>query len=210
MELDRLRSAVEGRTPGIQDARGEFAVLLALTRCPEGYSLLYEVRSDDIDRQPGEVCFPGGAMEPGETPLECALRETREELGIGEDMIDVFGPLDIFHPPCGIVIRPFLSVLRPGALETMQPCPAEVKETFLVPLSELEHPFEYRYPAHRQLGEDFPYDMVGIKKDYGWQPISEELVVYRHDGHTIWGFTALMTRAFMKLRRECLGQEGSL
>ena len=44
--------------------------------------LLFEVRADTLDRQPGEVCFPGGHMESGETPAACALRETEEELSI--------------------------------------------------------------------------------------------------------------------------------
>ena len=68
------------------------AVLLPLAEGPEGWQVLFEVRAAGIS-QPGEVCFPGGRIEPGETPEEAALRECREELDIrvavGEPFMEV-------------------------------------------------------------------------------------------------------------------------
>ena len=81
-ELDRLRRRYGGRTPGLLGARRSYAVLCPLVERPEGLHLLYEVRSAALHRQPGEVCFPGGQVEAGETPEQCALRETEEELSI--------------------------------------------------------------------------------------------------------------------------------
>ena len=52
--------------PKVQDVTGEYAVLVPLVERPEGLCLLYEVRADTLGRQPGEVCFPGGRLEPGE------------------------------------------------------------------------------------------------------------------------------------------------
>lgn len=199
MNIERFLDKARGRNPGIMDSRGDFSVLLLLVKVNGEYNLLYEVRSDHIDSQPGEVCFPGGAMEPGESPGRCAMRETWEELGITSDMIDVSFRLDTFHPACGIVIRPFVGILDPRALERLKPNPDEVKEVFLVPLRELRDPLEYTYPAIRQLDDDFPFEEVGITRDYKWRNIMEELVLYRHSGHAIWGFTALMTRSLMKL-----------
>lgn len=57
-------------------------MLVPLVERPEGLCLLYEVRADTLGRQPGEVCFPGGRIEGVESPEECALRETEEELSI--------------------------------------------------------------------------------------------------------------------------------
>ena len=56
--------------------RGEFAVLAPLVRVDGETHLLFEVRALHMRRQPGEVCFPGGQIEEGETPLEAAVRET--------------------------------------------------------------------------------------------------------------------------------------
>ena len=64
------------------DATGQYSVLVPLVEREGGLSLLYEVRAGSLRRQPGEVCFPGGRLEGAESPEECALRETWEELGI--------------------------------------------------------------------------------------------------------------------------------
>ena len=82
MTADDFKARWAGHEPGPQDLTGEYAVLVPLVERPEGRCLLYEVRASSLDRQPGEVCLPGGRMEPGEDPVACALRETWEELAI--------------------------------------------------------------------------------------------------------------------------------
>ncbi len=57
------------------------AVLIPIVREKTGAAFLMEVRSQNV-WQPGEICFPGGHIEAGETPIGTALRETKEELGI--------------------------------------------------------------------------------------------------------------------------------
>ena len=78
---EALRRRYAGRAPGLLGAERACAVLCPLVETPEGPSLLYEVRAASL-RQGGEVCFPGGWMEAGEGPVQCALRETWEELSI--------------------------------------------------------------------------------------------------------------------------------
>ena len=76
-ELEALRRRYGGYAPGLLGARRSYAVLVPLLRTADGLRLLFEVRAAAL-RQGGEVCFPGGRMEPGETPEECALRDTEE------------------------------------------------------------------------------------------------------------------------------------
>ena len=79
MNRDALQTLLQNREPGLMDATGRYAVLVPLAQGPKGPSLLYEVRAKTLRRQPGEVCFPGGRLEKGERPEQCALRELEEE-----------------------------------------------------------------------------------------------------------------------------------
>jgi len=94
MELDALTRLLARRQPGLMDATGRYAVLVPMVEGEEGLSLLYEVRAHTLRRQPGEVCFPGGRLEPGEDAVSCALRETWEELGIPRPAVEVVAELD--------------------------------------------------------------------------------------------------------------------
>ena len=91
---DDLSRLLAGRKPDLMDKRGEFSVLVPLVEGDEGLSLLYEVRAKTMHSQPGEICFPGGRAEGDETPEECALRETWEELGIPRTAVEVVAELD--------------------------------------------------------------------------------------------------------------------
>ena len=77
MTVDQLHKALNRRTPGPMDAAVKFAVLVPLVEANGELHLLYEVRAATLQRQPGEVCFPGGRIEEGETAVQCALRETK-------------------------------------------------------------------------------------------------------------------------------------
>ena len=67
-DLEHLRRRYADHVPGLLGARHSYAVLCPLVERPDGLHLLFEVRSAALHRQPGEVCFPGGRMEAGETP----------------------------------------------------------------------------------------------------------------------------------------------
>ena len=71
-DLEHLRRRYADHVPGLLGARHSYAVLCPLVERPDGLHLLFEVRSAALHRQPGEVCFPGGRMEAGETPEQCA------------------------------------------------------------------------------------------------------------------------------------------
>mgnify|MGYP001635420366 CR=1 FL=1 len=203
MDLEKLKRSLLGRTPGLMDATGQYSVLVPLVEREGGLSLLYEVRAGSLRRQPGEVCFPGGRLEGAESPEECALRETWEELGIPREKIRILGRLDFIAHRANFIMYPVLALVDRRAVEKMCPNSAEVEETFLVPLRHLlaTQPLEYDYQLIPQTGENFPYELVGIPRDYRWQPGGENVPIYPWKGRAIWGLTARITRHLVALVR---------
>ena len=198
-ELERLRRYYGGHTPGLLGKRHEYAVLCPLVEQTDGLHLLFEVRSAAV-RQAGETCFPGGRMEPGETPTDCALRETREELGIAPADIDVIGLLDFLYLRSDALMHPVLASVAPSALTQMRPSPGEVADTFLVPVQWLaEHPPTlYRYPLRPMIDGDFPYDSVRVATPYPWGDGRMEVPVYEGLPYPLWGLTARITYYLLK------------
>ena len=97
LTVERLESIFRDREPGTEDDYKFFSVLVPVVRMRNGLHVLYEVRARHMTRQPGDVCFPGGEMETGETAMECALRETCEETGINQSRISVVNQLDTIY-----------------------------------------------------------------------------------------------------------------
>lgn len=204
MDLLQTEEFFRTRRPGPMDAAGSFAVLVPLVRDRGELSLLYEVRSRTMRRQPGEICFPGGKLEGAESPEECALRETREELAIPAAAIHVMGPLDFIAHRSGRIIYPILGLVDRGAVEGMVLNPGEVEETFLVPLAHLwdQVPKEHTYPLVPHPEEDFPYDELGIPRNYPWANGRETVLSYFWENRVIWGLTGRITRNLIRLLKE--------
>ena len=204
MELDALTRLLARRQPGLMDATGRYAVLVPMVKGEEGLSLLYEVRAHTLRRQPGEVCFPGGRIEGAESPEECALRETEEELSIPRSAVRVLGRLDFIAHRANFIMYPILARVDRGAVDRMVPNPAEVGETFQIPLRHLmtHPPLEYSYTLMPTTDENFPYELIGIPRDYRWQPGGETVPVYPWEGRAVWGLTGRITRHLVQLLRE--------
>ena len=197
--LDALRRRYGGHTPGLLGAARSCAVLAPLLETRSGPCLLFETRAAGL-RQGGEVCFPGGWMEPGETPEDCALRETEEELSIPREEVDLLGPSDFICNQRGFLLRPVVGVVSPAGLAQMQPSPAEVAEVFTVPLEFFRRtpPVTARYRLIPSLPEDFPYEAAGIPRDYAWSCGAVEVPSWRYEGHVIWGMTARIVKDLMQ------------
>ena len=201
MELEKLAGTLKNRAPGLMHSRRTYAVLVPFVEREGELSLLYEVRAKTLRRQPGEVCFPGGRMEPGETPEECALRETFEELTVPPEHVKLLGRLDFIAHRANFLMQPVVGVVDGAGLSALRPSPAEVEETFFVPLSHLLRtpPIEYTYELIPTPAENCPYELIGIPKDYQWQRGRENVPVYPWEGRAIWGLTGRITRNLISL-----------
>lgn len=193
MDLSHIRQTYQGHKPTLLGLKSASAVLIPLVEVNDELSILYEVRSANI-AQPGEVCFPGGRMEPNETPIQCALRETQEELGIPAEDIELIAELDFLHIRGDRLLYPVLGTIKEASLARLFLSPNEVADTFTVPLSWLrDHPPQvYR---HRQKVEvpGFPLDAVHIDENYRWADHLLEVPIYHGLPYTLWGMTARMT-----------------
>ena len=212
MTVDRMKEYFRNRELGIQCTVSEYAVLLPLVEEKGRLCLLYETRAETlVGHQPGEVCFPGGRREKGERPVDTALRETWEELGIPAEAIEVIAPLDVVQDISDRVIYPFLAVVDPAAVARLRASRDEVKNTFCVPLDYLLDYREevYRYPVRFEAEDDFPFERMGFPKDYSWRSGWLDVPVYEYEGHFIWGLTGRMTRWLLgHLRRMAQGEGG--
>ena len=194
-ELELLRRRYSGHIPSLLGARHSYAVLCPLVQQPDGLHLLFEVRAKNL-RQGGEVCFPGGRMEPGETPVQAALRETEEELSIPSRTVELLGTPDFICNQKNFLLHPILGLVSPEGFAAMVPAPAEVAEAFTAPLSFFRDtaPELQSYELRPQIPDDFPYEAVGITRDYPWNHGRVELPIWHYGPHTIWGMTARLVR----------------
>jgi coenzyme A diphosphatase NUDT7 len=175
------------------------AVLIPLIRAKSGYEVLFEVRKKTI-HQGGEICFPGGRIDPSETAADAAARETCEELGITRNQIKVITPLHQIIGPGNVIVTSYLGELTSYEGSYSE---KEVDHTFSVPLSYF---IKYRpncYDAEMKImtPEDFPYEKIPGGKDYRFRKIPHPIWFYETEEGTIWGMTAeLLYRAVEKMR----------
>ena len=126
---------------GLQPA----AVLLPLIERPEGLSVLLTLRADQLRRHAGQVAFPGGRCEDGETPWAAALREAHEEVGLEPPLVRLAGQGTPYRTLTGYHITPVVGFVASQAVLTLNP--AEVAEAFEIPFAYLLDPanHERRY-----------------------------------------------------------------
>ena len=174
--VDRLAAPVPAHSapllPSFPEARIS-AVLIALVDGPQGAEVLLTRRSMEMRNHRGEISFPGGRLDAGETPVDTALREAHEEVGLDPTTPTVVGELIHLNT---IVSRsyivPIVSVLdeRPE----LQPRTGEVDRVLWTPVSDLVRPGTYRMER------------------WGQPPMDRPLHFFELDDETVWGATAHM------------------
>lgn len=201
MNLGEIFSKLNGRVPKLtgSDSYRSYGILIPLTIINKELHLVFEVRSLELRSQPGDICFPGGRVDPSDpNPYEAAIRETSEELGILKQHIEHVHPLDyIIQPVEGRMIYPFVGFINQP--EKINPNPDEVKEIFTVPLNYLlnTNPEEYHIHFKVMPEEKFPLHLIPGGENYGWKTRSITEYFYFYKDYVIWGLTANILRNFI-------------
>lgn len=202
--LDDIRRLLNKRSPKFQNTVGNLvsAVLLPIALVNNEPQVLFEIRAEHLKRQPGEVCFPGGIVEPNEleNPQETAMREAIEELGLAREQIDLLGPLDYFVNASGILIYPFVGIIAEP--DRIVPNSSEVEEVFWVPVEYFltNPPSLSSVEVATRFAEDFPFHLIPPSYRKGWWKRGVSPVYfYKYGGKVIWGITAGIMYNFISL-----------
>jgi 8-oxo-dGTP pyrophosphatase MutT (NUDIX family) len=158
------------------------AVLIAVVDHAQPTVLLTQ-RAAHLHDHAGQISFPGGKIDPADaSPLDAALREAWEEIGLAREFIDPIGYLDLYGTSFGFRILPTVARVRSGfSLNINQ---AEVDDVFEVPLSFLMDPGNHQ--VHSK-------EFRGIARSYYAMPFADRY---------IWGATAGILRVLYE--RICL------
>jgi len=152
-------------------------VLVPLFGWPDAPGVVLTERRADLRRHAGEVSFPGGRVDPGETLVQCALREAQEEIGLDPAAVDVVGAL----PPTSTVVTsyrvlPVVGLIPAGLAHALSP--NEVERVIELGLDELRASFGMRRLIRRGVPFRTP--------------------TYDVDGTFIWGATARMLQTLFE------------
>ncbi len=152
------------------------AVLLAFGVGATGLHLYLTKRASHLRHHPGQIAFPGGKLDPSDAgPMDAALREAQEEIGLPRANVQVLGVLEPHETVTGFLVTPVLA--RIAGPFTPRPEAGEVEEVFTVPLDHIADPARFRIERRR------------------WRGSWRAYYVAPHGPYYIWGATARMLRA---------------
>jgi 8-oxo-dGTP pyrophosphatase MutT (NUDIX family) len=150
------------------------AVLVPIVKRPSGPTVLLTQRHSGLAKHAGQIAFPGGRLDEGETAVDAALREAKEETGLAPSFVSPLGYLDGFLTVTQYLVTPVVALVEEGF--ALQAQPSEVDDIFEVPLAFLMD------PANRQT------------QSREWKGLTRHFYVYPFGERYIWGATAGMIK----------------
>lgn len=171
---------------GDQDARPDASLLKAASVLvpiivrPAELTVLFTRRTAHLKDHSGQVSFPGGRAEARDaSPEATALRETREEIGLAPERVELLGRLADYHTRTGFRVSPVVGLVTPPF--ELNPDALEVEEVFEVPLSFLLDPAHHQRHAREFQGRVVHYYAIPYRDYYIWGATAGMLVnFYRH------------------------------
>lgn len=157
------------------------AVLLLIN---DKLDLLFTLRSGKLRKHSGQICFPGGRADEGESFEQTALRETEEEIGITRGKIELIGRMTgLYVPPSNNIIQPVIGRI-PSNID-LRLNPDEVEEAFYVPLRTFLTDEKLRMGNTQFNGKPYSYPYWDV-----------------HHSVPLWGATAIIMSEFIYLVNE--------
>jgi len=201
MFLDKLKNELHHRQPLFigEDTALRCAILIPLVEVDGEWHVLFEVRSLTMRKQPGDISFPGGRIDPTDaSPMEAAIRETHEELGVDLSSIQVLGQMSAYIASPSFVVYPFVATIDHHQIQNFNK--QEVEEVFTIPISWLLNyePYMHTISVQPMPPMDFPYDKIVNGDKYQWRPRAIEEWFYDYEDYTIWGLTARVLKHFVE------------
>ena len=181
---DVLLREVLARRPAIEiDApqHRRACVLIPVIRDAGSWSILFTQRAENLAAHSGQISFPGGSVENGETLEQAAIREAEEEVGIPPQSVELIGRLDDVITHSGFLVAPFVGIIHEPVEYVMQE--SEVVEIFEVPIETL-------------LAEGSPE-----VRHVDFKGLTYPAYFFRTEQMEIWGLTGRMLKAFLDVAR---------
>lgn len=161
-------------------------------------NFIFEVRSNTLKHQPGEVSFPGGKIEDGESAKCAAIREFCEEIMCSQDKLRIISEIDTYVSPSRGLIHCFLAEVDSNIDFNIKN--SEVDSIFCIPLKYFIETKPEKYTNRLEVVPDaeFPYRKMSISESYKWGSPSYPVYFYEYESKLIWGITANIARNFVK------------
>lgn len=191
LDLDEIRRRLAAAAPAAQALAGDLgasgersalmpaSVLVPIVARSESLTVLFTRRTARLRAHSGQISFPGGRVEPQDVgPIETALRETQEEIGLARERIELIGTLPEYHTRTGYRITPVVGLVAPPFV--LEADPQEVDAVFEVPLSFLLDPRNHQRHTRAFEGRMISYFAMPYGEHYIWGATAAMLVnLYR-------------------------------
>ena len=203
MFLDKLKDQLsESQSLFIgEETAFRSAVLIPLVQVDGEWHILFEVRSFTMRKQPGDISFPGGRIDPSDsTPLAAALRETQEELGVDPETVTHVRQLSPYIASPAFVVYPFMAIIDYSQIIDSYN-KEEVEEVFTIPVKWLLNyePYMHLVSVEPTPSSDFPFEKIMNGAQYQWRTQSIEEWFFDYGKYTIWGLTARILKHFIEI-----------